>query len=316
LEVYRPFLMQIIEGKTSFPPDMAWAPYEPSVGYVLSPGDGYKTVSARLMDAAGNIGSAGFARIILDTTAPVTTITDFPNISTKASINISWKGYDALSGVLWYDIQSRTGDGPWTDLLVHTCATSVVFTGEDGKTYSFRARAQDRAGSLEEFPATAEQSVTIRLLLGAPTIITPAQNATVSGKIWITGRCQPGLEGILPTLVLVSVDDAPWEPATGVGNWSFYLDTTKLSDGNHMIRVRSFDGSQYSAETECAVTVRNVGVRGFDMFPALSIGLVVVIIVAIMIIIMKRKMRIPKAPPAERLDSHGDDLPESGDQRL
>jgi len=302
-ENYRPSQMQVREGDVIFPQDKAWTPYQTSTGMNLSPTDGYKTVSARLMDAAGNIGPSGFARIILDTTAPVTTITDFPNTFNKASISITWRTTDAFSGVLWYDVQSRTGDGPWTDLLVHTCATSVVLAGENGKTYSFRVRAQDRAGNIEDFLANVEKTVTIRLPMSAPTITAPAQNATVSGKVKITGRCRADIGGILPTQVLVRVDDGQWQPAGGTANWSFNLDTTKLEDGNHFIRVRSFDGSQYSADTVRALTVKNTGARGIDPVPVLASGLVIAIIVVSMMALMRRTRPATEAQPSQEMNS-------------
>jgi hypothetical protein len=285
-ENYQSSLMQVREGNTSFPPDLEWAPYQPSVGLVLTQGDGYKTVSGRLMDIAGNSGPADYARIILDTTAPMTKLDEFPETSYNPAINISWDAIEAFSGVLWYDVQYRTGNGGWTDLLTHTCSTSVVFKGEDAKTYSFRVRAQDRAGNLEDFPATAERAVTIRLARGAPTITTPAQNATIGGKVRIMGECRPDSEEIMPVWVLVRVDDAPWQPAEGTVNWSFYLDTTKLTDGNHVIRAKSFDGSQYSTETELTIKVNNGDVTGFALMPVLIIVLIIALIIICILVVI------------------------------
>jgi hypothetical protein len=291
-------MMQLREGDGSFPADFPWKPFERTAGLVLSGADGPKTVSARLMDAAGNIGQAATAWILLDTTAPVTKLAGFPETSYRATLNISWDGTDAGSGVLWYDVQYKTGDGQWTDWLQKTCATAAPFTGEDGKTYSFRARAQDRAGNLEPFPASVDTSVKFSIAKGALTITGPAPKATVSGKARISGVCAPDSEGKAPVMVLVRVDDGPWQVAEGTSSWSLYLDTKGLSDGNHVIRVRSFDGTQYSAETERSITVKNAGAAGaFDLVPLLAVGLIVAVVALVVMAFMNRRKPVPMAQP-------------------
>jgi len=291
--------MQVQEGVGAFPAELSWSPYQPYAGIVLSAGDGQKTVSARLMDAAGNIGAIGIGNILLDTLAPVTKLAGFPEVSYRAALNVSWEATDAGSGVAWYDVQYKTGDGPWTDWVVRANTTSAVFTGEDGKTYSFRARAQDRAGNLEQLPATVEFSVTVRLSKAVLTISGPAEKATVSGKSRISGQCQPDSEGREPVQVLVRVDDGPWQLAEGTSSWSFYLDTTKLSDGNHVLRVKTFDGSQYSAETERTVTVKNPGTQGFDPVPILAVGLVLAMVALIAMAFLTRRKPVPEAQPVQ-----------------
>jgi hypothetical protein len=292
--------MQVREGDGSFPAELAWPPYQPSVQLVLSAADGPKTVSARLLDAAGNIGPSATGWILLDTAAPVTKLAGFPAVSYRASLNISWDATDAGIGVAWYDVQYKTGDSPWTDWVVRANTTSAVFTGQDGKTYSFRARSQDRAGNLEEFPATTEVSVTVQLSEAALIIQNPAQKATVGGKARISGQVQPDAEGRAPMQVLVRVDDGPWQLAEGTLNWSLYLDTRNLADGTHVIRVKSFDGSQYSAETERTVTVKNAGAAGaFDPVPVLAVGLIIAVVAIVAMAFVNRRKPVPVAQPVQ-----------------
>jgi len=298
-EDFQPVLMQVWEGAGTFPADFPWAPYQSNVELVLSAGDGQKVVSARLADAAGNIGPSAMGSIVLDTAAPVTKLAGYPEVSYRAAMNVSWDGIDATSGVLWYDVQYRTGDGQWTDWFQHTSSTSAAFTGEDGKTYSFRARAQDKAGNVEDFPATVGNTVKVQLSKGALTIISPAPKATLSGKARISGQCQPDPEGRDPVQVLLRVDDGPWQLAEGTSSWSFYLDTTKLSDGNYVIRVKSFDGTQYSAETERSITVKNPGSQGFDVVPLLAVALVLAVVALVAMAFMMRRKPVPVAQPVK-----------------
>jgi hypothetical protein len=86
--------------------------------------------------------------------------------------------------------------------------------------------------------------------------------------------------------------------AEGTQNWSFFLDTTRLSDGSHVIRVRAFDGSVYSPETERTVTVKNAGAAGgSDLVPLLAAGLVLAIVAIILMALIIRRKPAPAAEP-------------------
>ena len=55
-------------------------------------------------------------------------------------------------------------------------------------------------------------------------------------------------------LVEYSIDGGAWAATTGKAAWSVQLDTTKLTSGTHALKVRSFDGEFYSAETSVTFT--------------------------------------------------------------
>jgi hypothetical protein len=262
-ENYAVVSMQLREGDGAFSPLADWIPFERNVSFRLSAGDGMKTISARLMDAAGNIGSAGSGRIMLDLTAPLTALGSLPATSPRAAITVTWSAKDPASGVLWYDVQYKAGDGAWTDWLVHTSLTSSVFTGEDLTTYSFRARAQDKASNLEEYPAMVDNAVTVQLPMPVMTISSLSGKSTLSGKAVIAGTCEPVSEGRNVTRVEWRVDNGIWQTADGKLIWSFKLDTTKLFDGKHLLKVRTFDGKNYSDETAAAFSVKNASAKGF-----------------------------------------------------
>ena len=97
-------------------------------------------------------------------------------------------------------------------------------------------------------------------------------------------------------MVLLRVDDGPWQVADGTLNWSFFLDTTKLSNGNHVIRVRSFDGTVYSPETERSVSVKNAGAAGvFDPVPLLAGCLALAMVAIVAMSFMNRRKPVPVA---------------------
>jgi len=57
--------------------------------------------------------------------------------------------------------------------------------------------------------------------------------------------------------VEVSVDGSEWEMASGLENWEFIVDVSETM-GNHTIKVRAFDGEEYSPEKTLKVFVTEV----------------------------------------------------------
>lgn len=113
--------------------------------------DGEHTFYVRAKDNAGNIGEYGSHKFKIDTTPPSSEVKELPKVQTSTTFTVSWGGFDALSGIKWYNVQYKKDDGPWTNWLTHTTLTSKQFTGERGHTYYFRCRAQDNAGNWEDY---------------------------------------------------------------------------------------------------------------------------------------------------------------------
>jgi hypothetical protein len=262
-ENYQAVSMQLGPGEGTSITILPWVPFTTGNNLTLPGGEGAKTVSARLQDAAGNVGAANSTSIIFDYTAPNTTMGALAATSLRAAFPVLWSAADATSGVLWYDVQYMAGNGAWKDLLTHTNLTTTTFTGDDLETYSFRARAQDRAGNLEEYPATAGNAVTVQLPEPAVSITKPAENKQIAGKTTVTGTCQKITGGRNITRVEWRVDNGTWAAADGTLNWSFGLDSTKLKDGKHTLQVRTYDGKHYSAVIERPFRVKNAKAAGF-----------------------------------------------------
>ncbi len=85
-----------------------------------------------------------------DKTPPNTTLNFLPLYSTATTFPLGWSGSDEAggSGLDTFDVQYRLGlDGDWRDFLTSTTLTSTQFTGENGRLYQFRIRANDKAGN-------------------------------------------------------------------------------------------------------------------------------------------------------------------------
>ena len=147
------------------------------------------------------------------------------------------------------------------------------------------------------------------LLNDPPTVnmSAPTQGETISGEYTITGTASDPEDAL--QIVEIKIDGSGWIEVTGNASWTFYWDTTNVSNGLHTIHVRSFDGVFYSTDVFVNVTVNNPISDGPDdwlsVVVALSIAIVVVIMMLVYIFFKKRKSKGEKEsiepPPEEPL---------------
>jgi len=283
-----PILMQL--GEDSALSGAEWVAFTNPTTITFSSGDGPKNIYARLRDAAGNEGPISNGAIILDTTPPTTTFTPVSNLSYALSFNISWAATDAFSGVQAMDIQYRDGQGPWTDWLNATNKTSALFTGLGGHTYQFRGRATDRAGNQEAYPDAPAVTVEVVDLPPVVSIVAPLANGTVKGKLAFSGTSYHPQPNKSVIQVQVSIDGGNWQVATGTLNWDLKLDSTKMSNGKHVLKVRAFDGQKYSTEVERTFVVNNEQTNvKTDAMPWILIAVVLVAVVGVIVFLATRK---------------------------
>ena len=128
-----------------------WLAFRETMSHNLSTGDGNKTVYARFKDRLGHVSGHAGATILLDTQPPDSSISAGIEAPRSKDILVQWEGFDALSGVLNYDVQVRTGEGSWSALVGRTNATTGEFRGDWGETYYFRVRATDSVGNRGAF---------------------------------------------------------------------------------------------------------------------------------------------------------------------
>ncbi|MFA5771291.1 MAG: NosD domain-containing protein [Thermoplasmata archaeon] len=89
----------------------------------------------------------------------------------------------------------------------------------------------------------------------APSItITTQFPSKVKGTIAISGTAA---DDVSIDRVQIKVDNLGWVDATGKTSWNHSLDTATLSDGNHTVTVRAYDGALYSQEKSVTITVEN-----------------------------------------------------------
>ena len=118
-------------------------------------------------------------------TPPTSKVDDLISVQTTTGFAVTWSATDVSGTLDSYDVQVRDGDADtaWTGWLTATTLSTAPYVGQPGHTYTFRSRARDTFGRLEDWPAGDWQDAfTTVLLQPAPVLITSdkaAQPATL-----------------------------------------------------------------------------------------------------------------------------------------
>ena len=101
--------------------------------------------------------------VFLDTTPPVCQFETFPECQTSTQFVIQWSGNDNVSGIEYFELQSRdNSEADWQSFSpATTTATTTEFTGQDEHTYSFRLRAKDKVGNLSNWFYSASTTLSL-----------------------------------------------------------------------------------------------------------------------------------------------------------
>jgi murein DD-endopeptidase MepM/ murein hydrolase activator NlpD len=108
------------------------------------------------VDACNDLGCIGLetSHFGIDRTLPSSAVGVLNPTSYETAFTVQWSGTDNASGIRWYDVQYRDGDqGAWVDWQTNVSQTAAIFHGQPGHKYYFRARALDKAGNQEDYPA-------------------------------------------------------------------------------------------------------------------------------------------------------------------
>ncbi len=139
---------------------------------ILFTTDGTKTLKYFSKDVATNAESVHTTTILIDATAPSSSITALSSYS-SVPFNVSWSSSDATSGVANVTIQYRNGSGSWTNWLTGQNASGTASFNStyaaDGYTYYFRSIATDNASNQESvstydaFTTTLSSAITAEI---------------------------------------------------------------------------------------------------------------------------------------------------------
>ncbi len=210
---------------------------------------------ATVVDSAENKSSRTL-RIGLDGHPPTGAMAQSPVVSPTDTFTVSWTaGSDGSgSGIVRYDLYSKTEDGEWR--LFHSAAAAgkVTFKGENGRTYYFDCRAVDLVG-LSEAPVSAgECSTRVDFSAGdrqaPPAPINLRANGAAPASPWsrnplfnITWQNPADPSGIVKALWKLGAPPTAPADTTGSGPGRGPLSVRAADVGKHPLYVWLMDGA-------------------------------------------------------------------------
>jgi len=145
-------------------------------------------------------------------------------------------------------------------------------------------------------------------------INSPRNGEKVSGTVTVQGTASDP-DGVVQKVEL-KINSGDWVTASGTTSWTYFWDTTTVSEGNHTIYARSYDGEDYSTIVSVTVTVSQAldtgGEEGEieekEEMPKLEtthliliIGIIAALIIVAGVILGRRKiLKAEVEKPAER----------------
>jgi hypothetical protein len=174
-----------------------------------------------------------------DEEPPVVTVGELPAFVDR-DFTVSWSGKDpGGSGIASYDVQYRVDGGDWVNWLLDVSFSSAVFAaGQNDKFYEFRARAEDRAGNVEEF-GLPEASTTVDAE-PPTTVVDPLPPITRSTPFTVTWTGEDDGSGIGYFDTRYRFNDGSWvrwQDHTLVTGTTF----TAMEDGVYDFEARAVD---------------------------------------------------------------------------
>jgi len=163
----------------------------------------------------------------------------------------------------------------WNTTTVENGEHTIHARAFDGKEYSQEAIIEVVVVNTENHPPIVS-------------IVSPKNGSTVSGMIIIKGTAQDeDNDGIT---VEIRIDGGKWNTVTGATSWNYSIDTSKLSNGEHVIYARAYDGKEYGDTVSIKIMVNNVTPgEGGGFNPLIMVGIIAGVVVAIVAIWFYRR---------------------------
>lgn len=252
------------------------------------------------VSAANSVGSGPLTASV--DALPIGRSTSPQNITAEAGdgyVNISWEApsFDGSSPISSYKIYKGTTSQGETylaeiEFVFYFNDTDVV----NGQTYYYQVTAVNIVGEgvlSDEVNGTPENQ--------PPTcsITTPTSGQVIFGTFTITGTATDS-DGTIK-LVEIRMAEGSWIMVTGTTSWTYDFNASGVKNGEYMLYIRSYDGTNYSEVKSVSVTINNPTEKeSGEGMPWLWILLIIIIVVALIIfLIFSRKRRREEEPPEE-----------------
>ena len=117
----------------------------------------------QVYDMAGNWTGMGAWNLVIDKTAPITSMIPLAPTQPSNAFLLEWIGSDNLSGNDYFEIQEKMNNGDWTTYPpIEGSNSQYWIIGNPGNTYAYRMHGVDHAGNSENYPTSSETTTTIQ----------------------------------------------------------------------------------------------------------------------------------------------------------
>ena len=191
--------------------------------------EGTHLLRLRACDKAGNVGTT-YVTFTVDLTPPVVSITSPRDgaVVSSSKINVSWEGYDALSGAGYYQV--RVDGSEWQNVSLKT---HYEFDNLKEGNHTITVKMYDVAGN----SATASVGITVDKTPPVVNILSPLNNSYLNGSLGAVDVQWWGADNIGIHHYEVNLDRTEW---LNVGTSENYL-LALPSPGKHTLYVKAVD---------------------------------------------------------------------------
>ena len=218
--------------------------------------DGAHTVTLRVTDRAGNIGTSTL-NFTLDTNGPTVTI-DAPTANTAVAAGAVVMGHVTDAGPGVSKLEARVDAGAFTTIAVgaggaYSYPIGLASNGSADGAHSVTLRATDSAGNVQ----TQSVAFTLDTLAPSVTITAPTSGQTTGSNPIVAGSASDTGAGI--ATVKIKVDGGAFTAVAVDASGNFSTATTINSNGAHTVIVRAADKAGNTFDRSVTFTVLTVG---------------------------------------------------------
>ncbi|UCG68470.1 MAG: fibronectin type III domain-containing protein, partial [Thermoplasmata archaeon] len=175
-------------------------------------------------------------------------------------VNLTWNApaSDGGSPITIYRIYRGTSSDSLNLLIEVGDVLYFNDTGvNNGITYYYKVSAINVIGEGPLSDGDDVSATPSSLINQPPTCLinSPSPWETIFGIYEISGTASDS-DGTVQK-VEIKIDDFGWIEVVGTLSWNYSLDTKTLSNGQHVISIRAYDGENYSSEKSIIVDINN-----------------------------------------------------------
>ena len=191
-------------------------------------------------------------------TPPVVVLITEPLNNSILTGKISIEGW-TISDYTLQSVELRIDDGQW---ITVTGLETWTYTWDTTSVYNGHHILYVRGSTTNGYSARDFIEITVQNPIvptndpPSITLLSPTNGQHLSDDVTITGTAIDEDGDV--ELVEIKIDAGGWKTAIGTTTWTFAWDTTSVSNGDHIIYARSYDGSDYSNTEMVLITVDNV----------------------------------------------------------